>query len=166
MSVRSFQDPNFPQGMDRILPFVGGIVSYDQFESGSSDIATLPSPPANSLLISGAWYNDVPFTVGGGDSTALGLTLGDAGSANEILATANLVGMAASVWSTLGAVPTKYGQFTLEATAYVPIATFTATGGTPNVTHADAGRGAACLFYAQLPDGAKLMSMLPAAKFL
>lgn len=164
MSVRSFQDPNFPSGMGRILPFVGNTFAYTQLASGVNDIGTMTAPPANSLIISGAWYNKTAWTVGGGTTTGLDVQMGDAANDDELLEELDLVGVSAGIWSTLGAVPTKYGQFTLE-TAYAPIVTFTATGGGTELDHVDAGEGVGCMFYAQLPDGAKLWDLCSAASF-
>lgn len=164
MAYRSFQDPNFPDGMARILPFVGNRFSFDMLAAGVNDIGTMTAPPANSLIVSGAWFNRAAWTVGGGTTTGLDVQMGDAGTDDELLEEGDLVGVAAGVWTTLGAVPTKYGQWTLE-TAYAPIVTFTATGGGTELNDVDAGEGVACLFFAELPDGAKLWDLCDDATF-
>lgn len=48
----------------------------------------------------------------------------------------------------------------VEASAYAPIATFTASGGTPDAGHADAGEGIAVVYYHALPSGSKLWELL------
>jgi hypothetical protein len=150
--------------MARILPFVGNTFLFSQLEAGVNDIGTMTAPPANSLIISGAWYNETAWTVGGGTTTGLDVQLGDAANDDELLEELDLVGVAADLWSTLGAVPTKYGQWTLE-TAYVPVVTFTATGGGTELDDVDAGQGAMCMFYAHLPEGATVFSVAAAATF-
>lgn len=165
MSLSSFQSPRFAPDMARILPFVGNTFAFSQLGSGASDVGTMTPPPTNSLLISGGWFNRTVWTAGGGDTTGLTVELGDAGDPNELLVAGDVVALAASVWSTLGAVPTKYGQFTLEATAYAPIVTFTPTGGSTELDHIDAGEGVMAMFYARLPDGAKLWALCDAATF-
>lgn len=164
MSARSFQDPNFPADMARVLPFIGNKFDFSQLAAGVNDIGTMTAPPTNVFVVNGAWYNRTAWTVGGGTTTGLDLQMGDAGVDDQLLEEGDLVGMAAGIWSTLGAVPTKFGQWTLE-TAYAPIVTFTATGGATELNDVDAGEGVACMFYARLPDGAKLWTLCNAATF-
>ena len=111
----------------------------------------------NAIPLDAYWFNRTAWTVGGGDSTSLSVMVGDAGNADEVMAATALVGAAAPAWlQTAGAGATSRGTHVLEAAAYAPQVLFTAAGGTPDTSDADAGEGVAVLFYRTLPAGEQL----------
>lgn len=160
--MKSFQSPSFAPDMARILPFVGSKFSFSQLGSGATDIGTMQAPPTNIMILDASWYNKTVWTAGGGDTTGLTGAMGIASNTDLYLEEAQIDLLAAGVWSPLGGLVKASMVFTA---APAPVMEFVPTGGSTELDHIDAGEGIGCLFYARLPDGAKLWDLCSAASF-
>jgi len=109
-------------------------IDFSDLGSGATDAISITGFPANAIPIAAAVEVDTAFTVGGGDTTGLTLQIGDAGDPDGKLAALDLVGVAAG-W-TAHAPGVEHPSF---EKAWSPEALFTATGGSTELDHVDAG---------------------------
>lgn len=121
-------------------------IAFGDLGSGATDAIALSGFPANALILGAAIEVDDAWTVGGGDTTGLTAELGDAGVTDEQLAALDLVGVSAG-WAA-HAPGSKSSRF---ESAWSPEVLFTATGGSTELDHVDAGALTVHIWYA-LPN--------------
>ena len=136
------------------LPYIEEGVLYTELTGGAAaDTVTFGTAlPTPSWAAFGALYvpTGYAWTVGGGSSTALGFELGDGTDADAYMTTADLVGAGAG-WSAAGGPGASAGFASMES-SITPVMTFTASGGTPDIDHVDAGRLTCRLYYVAMPS--------------
>jgi len=146
-----FLDSNPDVGQSADLPYVEAEATFPaNGGAAATSVISFPPLPAGSYVKNVSMEILTPFTLVGGNATAVTVQVGDAADPDEYrAATATLIGVAAGkVAAAQSANGVRHNTEFLEIAAYQAIMTFTVTGGSSPVTsELTAGRLRARMYY-------------------